>query len=588
MALLQLSLWLIAVLAMHATVPSSAMGPIATADQQMQQSIPRQLTNTEIQSKLPTSPSQISTVPPSQKSTTTSQMPARVMVQPSSAVIVDTATGAKPSPDTKAMSRTEANLLQHLGWGLGRRGFNITHQQQATSLPPSPSRKALKDFWQHFFSLSWLLGHHRHPLHAQQSTTQQAQYSTAQQAQQSTAQQAQQNTAQQAQREATAAAQLSYDDVISSSPMPLARQEQVVAAHLIVKAAGSGNSVHYDLVKQTGQIGFPDAPTITHGAHQHTEGYQFQPETVMIINKKGSALPADDAQGDIGSRGDPKPLGGPPEKVQPHAVEWPAEQHMPMDDDTLTAQTSTSSQHQHKEAGVQQAHQAGPDQSSALLHRQSWGASTLPKPLSWREGNEQHPEVALNQAKQDFARWLSGAHAHPDYVEHMQQLAAASQEAAWPYTGHQSGAGMHPQDKELQQQAAADQDAAQPNASSQDSSDTHHVAAQLEHRASKSSTAVSADRHQGFQDSNGMNTRSLGNSVQQQAGLNAGTAAGVYKAYTDRNDKGDEIDQLQQQVVANSGIPAKTYVGYKDGNGFEYVDQMSVRQGLLQHVSLGS
>lgn len=256
-----------------------------------------------------------------------------------------------------------------------------------------------------------------------------------------------------------------------------------------------------------------------------------------------------------------------------------------VDDDTLTAQASTSSQHQHNEAGVQQAHQVSPDQSSALLHRQSWDASTLPKPL---EGNNQHPEVALNQAKQDFARWLSGAHAHPDYVEHMQQLAAASQEAAWPYTGHQFGAGMHPQDKELQQQAAADQEAAQPNASNQDTSDTRHVAAQPERQASKSSIAVSTDRHQGYQDSNGVNTRSLGYPIQQQAGLNAGTTAGVYKAYIESNGKGDEIDQLQQQVVANSGMPAKTYIGYKDGNGFSYVDQMSVRQGSLQHASLGS
>ncbi len=258
------------------------------------------------------------------------------------------------------------------------------------------------------------------------------------------------------------------------------------------------------------------------------------------------------------------------------------------DDDTLTAQTSTSNQHQRHEAGVQQAHPAGPDQSSALLHRQSWDASILPKPLSWREGNEQHPEVALNQAKQDFAQWLSGAHAHPDYVEHMQQLAAASQEAAWSYTGHQSGAGMHPQDKKLQQQAAAGQEAAHANAGNQVMSDIRHAAAQPEHQASKTSTAVSTDRHQGYQDSNGVNTRSLGNPMQQQADLNAGTAAGVYKAYIDGNGKGDDIDRLQQQVVANSGMPAKTYVGYKDGNGFAYVDQMSERQGSLQHASLGS
>ncbi len=257
------------------------------------------------------------------------------------------------------------------------------------------------------------------------------------------------------------------------------------------------------------------------------------------------------------------------------------------DDDTLTAQTSTSSQHQHQEAGVQaqQTHQASPDQSSILLHRQSWDESMLPKPLSWKKGDEHHPEIALNQAKQDFAQWLSGAHAHPDYVEHMQQLAAAAQEAAWPNTGDQSGAGMHPQDKELQQQAAADPEAAHLNAGNQEVSDTRHVA---EHQASKSSTAVSTDRHQGYQDSNGVNTRSLGNPVQQLAGLNADTAAGVYKGYIGSNGKGDEIDQLQQQVVANSGMPAKTYVGYKDGNGFAYVDQMPVRQGSLQYTSLGS
>lgn len=175
-------------------------------------------------------------------------MPARVMVLPSSAVIVDTATGAKPTMGAKAMSITEANLLQHLGWGLGRRGLDITHQQQANTLPPSSSRKALKDFWQHFFSMSWLLGQHSQPLHAQQSRAQQAHH------------------------EAPAAAQLPYDDVISSSPMPLARQEQVVAAHLIVKAVGSQDPMHYDLVKQTGQSGLSDALTFTKGAHQHTEG----------------------------------------------------------------------------------------------------------------------------------------------------------------------------------------------------------------------------------------------------------------------------------------------------------------------------
>ncbi|KAL0046243.1 hypothetical protein WJX82_006924 [Trebouxia sp. C0006] len=368
------------------------------------------------------------------------------------------------------------------------------------------------------------------------------------------------------------------------------RQEEVVAAHLIVKAAGSGDTVHYDLVKQTGQNGLPNAPTFTREAHPHTEGYQFQPENIVVINKETSAEPADHAQGNIGSWGDPKPLGGLPDKVQSYAgdgTQWLAEQHMPMDDDTLTAQTSTSSQHQHQEAGVQaqQTHQASPDQSSILLHRQSWDESMLPKPLSWKKGDEHHPEIALNQAKQDFAQWLSGAHAHPDYVEHMQQLAAAAQEAAWPNTGDQSGAGMHPQDKELQQQAAADPEAAHLNAGNQEVSDTRHVA---EHQASKSSTAVSTDRHQGYQDSNGVNTRSLGNPLQQLAGLNAGTAAGVYKGYIGSNGKGDEIDQLQQQVVANSGMPAKTYVGYKDGNGFAYVDQMPVRQGSLQYTSLGS
>lgn len=258
------------------------------------------------------------------------------------------------------------------------------------------------------------------------------------------------------------------------------------------------------------------------------------------------------------------------------------------DDDTLTAQTSTSSQHQHDKTGVQQAHQAGPNQASALLHRQSWDASMLPKPLSWREGDTPHPEVALNQAKQDFAQWLSGTHAHPDYVEHMQQLAAASQEAAWSYTGHQSGAGMHAQDKELQQQAAAGQEAAHLIAGNQYTLDTRHVAAQPKHQASKSSTAVSTDRHQGYQDINDVNTKRLGNPMQQLADLSAGTASGVYKGYIGSSSKGDEIDQLQQQVVANSGMPSKTYVGYKDGNGFAYVDQMSVRQGSLQHASLGN
>ena len=181
-------------------------------------------------------------------------MPAHAMSQPSSAVIA--ATGAKPASDAKAISMTEANLMQHLGWGLGRRGFDITEQQPTTSLSPSPSRKALKHFWQHFFSMSWLLGQQSQPLHAQQSTAQQAQHSTAPQVQHG----------------AAAAAQLPYDDVISSRPMPLARQEQVVAAHLIVKAAGSEDTVRYDLVKQTGHGGLPDAPTFTHGAHQHTEG----------------------------------------------------------------------------------------------------------------------------------------------------------------------------------------------------------------------------------------------------------------------------------------------------------------------------
>ena len=60
---------------------------------------------------------------------------------------------------------------------------------------------------------------------------------------------------------------------------------------------------------------------------------------------------------------------------------------------------------------------------------------------------------------------------------------------------------------------------------------------------------------------------SLGNPMQLQAGLNAGTAAGVYKGYIDSSGKDNKIDQLQQKVVASSGMPAKTYVGYKDGMG---------------------
>ena len=228
------------------------------------------------------------------------------------------------------------------------------------------------------------------------------------------------------------------------------------------------------------------------------------------------------------------------------------------DDDTLTSQDSASSQHQTIQEEVQQAQQVIPVQDATHLRLtpKIWRHNDQVMPLSWREGDSQQPQIALDQAKQEFAHWLSGAHAHPDYVDHMQQQANS-------------------------------QEAAKPHADQEEADDTSHVVTQLQQQAGEVGSMVKA--FQGDQDGNGVGIRKLIRPTQQQAVASIRTAGDIYKGYQQAGDVVSIIDYLQQQAIANSNMPAKTYVGYKDNNGFGYaVDQASMKEGKLQHASLGS
>lgn len=202
------------------------------------------LTNTEVPGNLTTSPIQTSKVQPLQQTTT---LPS----QPSSAVASNKVNGAIKTSTNTAMSASEGHVFQQLGWALGRRGLAPTttaaEQPQAGSLTQSSSRKALHDFWKHFSSLSWLLGHHSQEPHATQITAQHAHH------------------------DIPAAAQLPYDDTTSSTLMPLDRQEAELAAHMVIKAANSEDVVHYDLLKPTGQAGMLAATTVQ-SETRHTAG----------------------------------------------------------------------------------------------------------------------------------------------------------------------------------------------------------------------------------------------------------------------------------------------------------------------------
>ena len=61
--------------------------------------------------------------------------------------------------------------------------------------------------------------------------------------------------------------------------------------------------------------------------------------------------------------------------------------------------------------------------------------------LSYMKGLGDQPQVALAQAKQQFTQWLSGAHAHPDYSEHIEQQKAQHRQAVtgFVYTEDSNG-----------------------------------------------------------------------------------------------------------------------------------------------------
>ena len=110
-----------------------------------------------------------------------------------------------------------------------------------------------------------------------------------------------------------------------------------------------------------------------------------------------------------------------------------------VDDDSLTAQVGTASR---QNVNILSAPEVTSDAKS-YPQMQAWREHDLPRPLSWRESADQPPEIALHQAKHDFAQWLSGTHAHPDYIDHiMRQEVANSNGGGKTYVGHQDNNGI--------------------------------------------------------------------------------------------------------------------------------------------------
>ena len=76
------------------------------------------------------------------------------------------------------MSASEERLLQHMGWGLGRRG--LANDQAATDLLTlTPNQLALKGFWKHlshFSILAWALGVPARQLASKKSTVKQPEH----------------------------------------------------------------------------------------------------------------------------------------------------------------------------------------------------------------------------------------------------------------------------------------------------------------------------------------------------------------------------------------------------------------------------
>lgn len=101
-----------------------------------------------------------------------------------------------------------------------------------------------------------------------------------------------------------------------------------------------------------------------------------------------------------------------------------------IDDDTLTAWDG---------------HLTGVDKDASTTQPEqhhSWQKvqEQLPMP-TYVKGDGDHPQVALTQAKQEFTKWLTGAHAHPDYSEHIEQQKAQHRQAVtgFVYTQDRNG-----------------------------------------------------------------------------------------------------------------------------------------------------
>lgn len=192
------------------------------------------------------------------------------------------------STNATELSASEQRLLQHLGWTLGRRGLEALKALVDKSPAPPPSgansHQALKTFWRYFFGLSWLSHQEEKEqlVHAKQA--QQAQHEAtlaAQQAQHDNfelAQQALQQAAQQAQHESTQLQRVHGDVLYPMSSRQESPEQDSMASvgQVVTKDADSSELLHFNLVKQPVDEGFPKPVLVSSHGAQGTEAFFWQ------------------------------------------------------------------------------------------------------------------------------------------------------------------------------------------------------------------------------------------------------------------------------------------------------------------------
>ena len=170
------------------------------------------------------------------------------------------------------LSASEQHVLQHLGWSLGRRGLEALKAlaDQSTS-SDSSAPIVLKDFWNHFSSLSWLP--HQKRLrqgagklmlrHAAQPAQHDEGLDAGQHAQHAKhedfkiAQQVLQQVAKHAMQETAYVQSMRHIDMVNANSDKPSQKHEPSAGRLVTKSSGSNELLHFEIVQEPAAKDFP-------------------------------------------------------------------------------------------------------------------------------------------------------------------------------------------------------------------------------------------------------------------------------------------------------------------------------------------